>query len=125
MTPPEFEFVFEASASSIPPEAQEQNPQMEDLLKEHMQRSAELQRELEEERSRNIEEAQLRRKASESALNVAELHSELACSICQDWVVHAATIQCSHTFCWNCIDVWLLTKRFEWPVCRHEVTREP
>lgn len=39
---------------------------------------------------------------------------------CQDWLVHAATIQCSHTFCWSCIDQWLQTKQFVCPVCRKE-----
>ena len=41
-------------------------------------------------------------------------------NICQDWLVHAATIQCSHTFCWSCIDRWLQTKQFLCPVCRKE-----
>lgn len=124
MIPPEFEFVFEApspSVSSTEPQAQE----LEELLREHRTKSAELQRELEEERKRNLAEAQVRRQASQSALNVAELHSELACSVCQDWLVHAATIQCSHSFCWSCIDQWLCIPKFECPVCRHEVQREP
>lgn len=58
-------------------------------------------------------------------MDVADIQSELLCSICQDWVVHASTIACSHTFCWSCIDTWLLQKKFECPVCRHAVTREP
>jgi len=65
------------------------------------------------------------RKASHDELSVAEIHSELACSICRDWLVDSATIECAHTFCWSCIDTWLLMKKFECPVCRVEVTREP
>merc|ERR1711920_184048 len=98
---------------------------MGELLEEHRQRSTDLQRELEQERSRNQAEAQRRREAGESALNVAELNSELSCSVCQDWLVHSATVECSHTFCWTCIDTWMCQKKFECPVCRAEVTREP
>ncbi|CAK0819320.1 unnamed protein product [Prorocentrum cordatum] len=32
--------------------------------------------------------------------------------------VQAATIECSHTFCWSCIDQWLRQKKFECPECR-------
>eukprot|EP00438_Fugacium_kawagutii_P029814 Skav204190 [mRNA] locus=scaffold3772:48286:60203:- [translate_table: standard] len=63
--------------------------------------------------------------SGDAGLKVSELSSELACCICKDWLVHAATIQCSHSFCWSCIDRWLQTKQFICPVCRTEVTREP
>lgn len=69
--------------------------------------------------------AQAIAEGKKTALKVADIHSELACSICQDWLVHAATIECSHTFCWECIDKWLLQKKFECPVCRALVRREP
>lgn len=39
--------------------------------------------------------------------------------------MRAATIQCSHSFCWACIDRWLQTKQFVCPVCRTEVALEP
>jgi len=39
--------------------------------------------------------------------------------------VHAATIECSHTYCYSCIDSWLRQKKFECPVCRSVVTKEP
>mmetsp|Transcript_5355 Transcript_5355/g.15301 ORF Transcript_5355/g.15301 Transcript_5355/m.15301 type:complete len:414 (-) Transcript_5355:339-1580(-) len=58
-------------------------------------------------------------------LDMADLQSELVCSICHDWLVHAANIECSHTFCWSCIDTWLLHKKFECPLCRNPVTRQP
>ena len=38
--------------------------------------------------------------------------------------MRAATIQCSHSFCWACIDRWLQTKQFVCPVCRTEALRE-
>lgn len=65
------------------------------------------------------------RRRSVVQLDVAELHSELTCSICQDWLVHAATIECSHTFCWSCINTWMCHKRFACPLCRHPVARQP
>jgi hypothetical protein len=94
----------------------------EEAIAEHMKRIADLQKELDAER---MEGEQRRKKAARSDSDLSDLHSELVCSICQDWLVHAATIECSHTFCWACIDTWLLQKRFECPVCRTAVTREP
>lgn len=142
MQPPEFEFVFEAppmesqaklAAPQVqqPPEPkmqavqQKEEEEKEELFGDQMRKIAELQKELAVEREQKAAEAQRRRQASNNNLNIVDLHSELACSICQDWLVHAATIECSHTFCWSCIDTWLLQKKFECPVCRHKVTREP
>jgi len=121
MAPPEFEFVFEVTV----PEKEALSATAVEELQQQMARIAELQRELDEEREQKRVEAQQRRQATKSSLDVAELHSELVCSICQDWLVHAANIECSHTFCAVCIDTWLLTKNFECPVCRQAVTREP
>merc|ERR1711972_878633 len=73
-------------------------------------------------RLQRTEESQQRRQAT---ADMAEFHADLVCSVCQDWMVNAATIECSHTFCWRCIDTWLQQKRFECPVCRNDVTREP
>lgn len=105
-SPPEFEFVFEAPQSGMSGEMQLQ-----------MKRIADLEEELQRDR-------EAKRQASQG-LKVSELSSELACCVCKDWLVHAATIQCSHSFCWSCIDRWLQTKQFICPVCRKEVTREP
>merc|ERR1719221_1036988 len=58
-------------------------------------------------------------------LDFADLQADLVCSVCQDWMVQSANIECSHSFCWACVDTWLLQKKFECPVCRHAVTREP
>jgi len=125
VVPPEFDFVFEelgsAAAAAEPPEP---DPAVEAAFAEHARRITELQEELKAEQERKILESQ-QRVATRSALDVADIQSELLCSICQDWVVHASTIECSHTFCWACIDQWLLQKKFECPVCRHEITREP
>merc|ERR1719231_1598730 len=111
MNPPEFEFVFEepASASAASTAAPEPDPAVEEAFAEHAKRIAELQQELEAERERKVMESQ-QRAATRSALDFEDIQSELLCSICQDWVVHACTIECSHTFCHSCIDQWLLQK---------------
>lgn len=123
MNPPEFEFVFEVPCQQAEPDPLAEKA-VEDAFAEHARRITELQQELEAERERKIMESQ-QRAATRSALDFEDIQSELLCSICQDWVVHASTIECSHTFCWSCIDTWLLQKKFECPVCRHVVTREP
>lgn len=111
--PPEFEFVFEAPQNT---------GGMSDEMQVHIKRIADLEKELQKDR-----EAKRQAQASQGCqgLKISELSSELACCVCKDWLVHAATIQCSHTFCWSCIDRWLQTKQFLCPVCRKEVTREP
>ncbi|CAE8718933.1 unnamed protein product [Polarella glacialis] len=121
--PPEFEFVFEA-----PPGGALEAQQEVFAASEQMQRITELEKELKAQREQNhvqAEEALKRRQGSRTALNISEISSELACCICRDWLVHAATIECSHSFCHSCIDRWLQTKQFVCPVCRKEVTREP
>lgn len=133
MQPPEFEYVFEAphstAAKAEAEAAAAAEAEAEEAFGEQMRKIEELQRELEAEREQKRAElaarASSQRRQSKSALNLTDLSSELACSICQDWLVHAATIECSHTFCWSCIDKWLLHKKFECPVCRSPVTREP
>jgi len=134
---PEFEYIFEAphveaspaevaAAAAAKEAAAAGAAAAEEHFREQMRRIEELQKELEAEReAKKAETAATQKRQSKSALNVSELHSELACSICQDWLVHAATVECSHTFCWACIDKWLLHKKFECPVCRAPVTREP
>ncbi|CAK9104552.1 unnamed protein product [Durusdinium trenchii] len=107
VVPPEFEFIFEAPQSS---------GLAEELLVQ-MKRIADLEQEL--------QKSEKKREAIPKGLKISELSNELACCVCKDWLVHAATIQCSHTFCWSCIDQWLQTKQFVCPVCRKEVTREP
>lgn len=120
LIPPEFQFVFEEAKEAVAPAP------IDDILNtalgEHRGRIAELQRELEVEREQSQHRRQAARVASEL---VADLHNELACSICQDFLVHSATVECSHTFCWSCIDTWLRHKKFECPVCRTAVVREP
>lgn len=64
-------------------------------------------------------------KRKRSSLDLQELQAELVCSVCQDWIVHAASLECGHSFCRECIDQWLTQKQFHCPVCRNQVQREP
>eukprot|EP00927_Polykrikos_kofoidii_P035915 TRINITY_DN30402_c0_g1_i1.p1 TRINITY_DN30402_c0_g1~~TRINITY_DN30402_c0_g1_i1.p1 ORF type:complete len:403 (-),score=88.88 TRINITY_DN30402_c0_g1_i1:79-1287(-) len=111
-----------SSAALAAPSTAPAPPSVEALFGDQMRRIAELQKELETEREQKRVESQ-KRQATRS--DFTEVHSELVCSVCQDWLVHASTIECSHTYCWTCIEEWLLQKKFECPVCRHAVTREP
>lgn len=120
MAPPEFEYIFEV------PETRSAVEDLLDKQSEAMKRVADLQHELEREREQHrTEQQQRRQECQKRGLDVGDLSSELVCSVCQDWLVHAATVECSHSFCSSCIDAWLLTKKFECPVCRAEVVREP
>ncbi|XP_058793289.1 LOW QUALITY PROTEIN: E3 ubiquitin-protein ligase RNF8-like, partial [Phymastichus coffea] len=48
------------------------------------------------------------------------MDENLTCSICSELLVKAMTLNCSHTFCWFCIDSWIKRKR-ECPNCRSTV----
>ncbi|KAG7153564.1 E3 ubiquitin-protein ligase rnf8-like 1 [Homarus americanus] len=51
------------------------------------------------------------------------LENELQCSICNELLITAITLNCSHTFCRYCIDRWKKNKR-ECPNCRASITSE-
>jgi len=117
MEPPEFEFVFEAAE---PPAKQQATPAVPlEVASENIRK---LREELAAERRQKEAEALRQKQASDTNLNLTD---ELHCSICRDFIVQAATIECSHTFCWSCIDQWLRQKKFECPECRADVTRAP
>lgn len=94
----------------------------------------EKERELEEERKRMQEtsrglERQLQQAASASRLENA-LELELECSICTENFTEACTLQCSHSFCKECIDDWIQKRKSAGqpalcPICNFEITREP
>jgi len=148
MQPPEFEFVFEAPAlrevreaaaaeaaatvAAAAEAAAAATSSLEDVFAQQMKMLDTQRKEIEEDReqlarklNRQASTPKPEAKKDPKALDITDLHSELLCSICQDWLVHAATLECSHTFCWSCIDTWLLQKKFECPVCRQGVSREP
>eukprot|EP00928_Gymnodinium_smaydae_P017674 TRINITY_DN16763_c0_g1_i3.p1 TRINITY_DN16763_c0_g1~~TRINITY_DN16763_c0_g1_i3.p1 ORF type:complete len:488 (-),score=105.69 TRINITY_DN16763_c0_g1_i3:69-1532(-) len=100
LAPPVFEFVFEHPCRASPEKELSQAQEQRRVIRAQQQQQP-------------------------NQLGVAELRNELVCCVCRDWMVDAATTECSHSFCWSCIDTWLLEKKFECPVCREEVTREP
>ncbi|EER11624.1 conserved hypothetical protein [Perkinsus marinus ATCC 50983] len=53
------------------------------------------------------------------------LFADLECVICRDLMVSPATLECSHSFCYKCIEEWLTGGNFRCPVCRVGITRSP
>lgn len=118
---PEFEFVFELEGAGTRISPREI---ADDRLHEHTRRIEELQKELEAvQQAQEMHQKNTTRSAAVYA--DSQVHAELMCCICKDWLVHAATLDCSHTFCTVCLDAWLHQKQFECPICRKEVVREP
>eukprot|EP01012_Entosiphon_sulcatum_P046107 TRINITY_DN617_c0_g1_i1.p1 TRINITY_DN617_c0_g1~~TRINITY_DN617_c0_g1_i1.p1 ORF type:complete len:209 (+),score=17.35 TRINITY_DN617_c0_g1_i1:117-743(+) len=54
------------------------------------------------------------------ALLFSELEEEACCSICTELLLEAATLPCSHTFCSDCLQRWLVQQTV-CPVCRSNV----
>lgn len=48
------------------------------------------------------------------------MDEQLTCSICSELFIKATTLNCTHTFCHHCINLWC-RKRRECPVCRKPV----
>ncbi|CAK9795014.1 E3 ubiquitin-protein ligase rnf8 [Anthophora quadrimaculata] len=49
------------------------------------------------------------------------MDEQLTCSICSELFVKATTLNCTHTFCYHCINSWSKKKK-ECPVCRTRVS---
>lgn len=49
------------------------------------------------------------------------MDEQLTCTICSELFVKATTLNCMHTFCQHCINVWN-KKRKECPICRASVS---
>lgn len=67
--------------------------------------------------------------SSEQPANLAEtlsaslssiVQNEFKCSICQELIINASGLSCSHVFCKCCIDEWLGENR-RCPVCRKDI----
>ncbi|ELT95456.1 hypothetical protein CAPTEDRAFT_202625 [Capitella teleta] len=49
------------------------------------------------------------------------METELQCSICNELLIQATSLNCSHSFCSMCISEWMAVKK-ECPVCRAAIT---
>jgi E3 ubiquitin-protein ligase RNF8 len=57
-----------------------------------------------------IKEKQLQ-EISANSITKDDLQEEFTCSICQELILCAMTIECSHSFCNTCISDWLERKK--------------
>ena len=48
---------------------------------------------------------------SNSVISRDDLQEEFTCTICQELILCAMTIECSHSFCSTCISPWLDKKK--------------
>ncbi|KAL0478963.1 hypothetical protein AKO1_007853 [Acrasis kona] len=55
---------------------------------------------------------------------MGDIEQEFTCAICQELIVSATTLQCSHTFCKPCLAEWIKQKKV-CPVCRKILTKPP
>jgi pSer/pThr/pTyr-binding forkhead associated (FHA) protein len=52
--------------------------------------------------------------------------SELTCSVCHEFFIHAVNLNCSHTFCHACIEQWKSSNGGNnvCPICRNEIENQ-
>lgn len=71
------------------------------------------------------QQQEVTKKAQEVAQSVVEqMEDEFSCIICQELIIRATTLACSHSFCEFCLFSWL-KKRNSCPVCRCSVETQP
>lgn len=62
--------------------------------------------------------------SSRNAFPIEDIEQEFTCAICQELIVNATTLQCSHTFCKPCLAEWIKQKKI-CPICRKRLTKPP
>ncbi|KAK9883232.1 hypothetical protein WA026_001421 [Henosepilachna vigintioctopunctata] len=63
-------------------------------------------------------------KAIQASSSIQEyLEDELKCSICKEMFTHPVTVNCSHSFCENCIGQWKKNNK-TCPICRQKITNQ-
>eukprot|EP01117_Protostelium_nocturnum_P016958 TRINITY_DN6807_c1_g1_i1.p1 TRINITY_DN6807_c1_g1~~TRINITY_DN6807_c1_g1_i1.p1 ORF type:complete len:374 (-),score=142.24 TRINITY_DN6807_c1_g1_i1:32-1153(-) len=95
---------------------------------EELQRLQESQKALEDEKNRILREQQekveeserIKKQLEEKIQKEEELEEEITCLICSDLIAIARTLQCSHSFCGNCIHQWI-KKSNTCPFCKEPI----
>jgi late competence protein required for DNA uptake (superfamily II DNA/RNA helicase) len=57
----------------------------------------------------------------EETLLRSEIEEDFTCSICQDLLLNAHMLECSHSFCKDCLMMWLIKKKVRAVVWYREV----
>jgi len=68
--------------------------------------------------SQNVVETNTKENVFEKVSNIMD--EQLTCSICSELFVKATTLNCTHTFCHHCINMWS-KKQKKCPVCRKSI----
>ncbi len=96
-------------------------------IKKRFEEIEKLKRKLSKERKQSAKEKSKQNKLLEEKKEIKEIiDSELSCSICHELFVNAVILNCSHTFCSQCIEKWKQSNggNPECPVCRQEITHQ-
>jgi DNA repair exonuclease SbcCD ATPase subunit len=63
-------------------------------------------------------------KSSTEYIERSSFEEEFTCSICQELLLDARTLECAHSFCSSCLDDWKKQKS-ECPICRKKIDKPP
>eukprot|EP01122_Echinamoeba_exundans_P008997 TRINITY_DN3082_c0_g2_i1.p1 TRINITY_DN3082_c0_g2~~TRINITY_DN3082_c0_g2_i1.p1 ORF type:complete len:536 (-),score=99.20 TRINITY_DN3082_c0_g2_i1:91-1698(-) len=63
-------------------------------------------------------------KSSTEYIERSSFEEEFTCSICQELLLDARTLECAHSFCSSCLDDWRKQKS-ECPICRKKIDKPP
>lgn len=63
-------------------------------------------------------------KSSSEYIERSSFEEEFTCSICQELLLDACTLECAHSFCSACLEDWKKRKN-ECPVCRKKMDKPP
>jgi len=67
----------------------------------------------------NVIETNTKENVFEKVGNIMD--EQLTCSICSELFVKTTTLNCMHTYCHHCINMWIKKQR-KCPVCRKSIT---
>jgi len=103
----------------------EQITKITEEFQQEKEKLLEEQRKLKDEAHRQLEEKEraiLEMKSN--TIDKSAFEEDFTCTICQELILTATTLECSHSFCKYCISNWLDRKR-QCPVCREQIVKSP